>query len=134
MELRRRRADRRTLFYNSLINKNKKKQIKEDIVNDEVKVSRVPFIKIIDENNKRRNEQIIKTQIDRKRAIEEDQKDEPEKNPNELLDNTFDSLKTGIHDAKDKEDYIHTNRDNFKKLETVNQRILFKIFLDIISV
>ena len=84
MELRRRRADRRTLFYNSLITKNKKKQIKEDLVNDEIKVSRVPFIKIIDENNKRRNEQIIKTQIDRKRAIEEDMKDEPEKNKNEL--------------------------------------------------
>ena len=133
-QLKRRRTDSRMLFYENLINKNKKRQIKEDLVTDDVLTSRVPFIKIIDENKRRQQDQIFKTNIDRQQVLEEDMKEEPEKNEHPLLDNTIESMRIGIHDAKDKNKYVSANADNFKALSNDDQRKIFRIFLELISI
>lgn len=133
-ELKRQRTDSRMLFYQDIINKNKNRQIKEDRVLDDVKTSRVPFIKVITENERRKQDQIFKTQVDRQKAMEEDKKEEPEKNENILLDDTLETMKAGIHDSKDKNEYVKNNRENFKNLNNEDQRIIFKIFLDLITI
>lgn len=113
-----------------LIKKYNRKQIKEDKVEDDVRNSRRYDIKKIEENKTRLNDLITKTNIERKRAIENVKKEEPKKNPHNILNNTYDSLKSGFLDTpkNKRHKFIKRNRKNFKELSSLEQKKLFNIY------
>jgi len=83
-------------YYQSLINREQNKTIVDEKVEDPTIISRHHDIKIIDENKKRLNEKRVKTRIEVKRKMEEEQKEEPKKNTHRIQNNTFDSLMAGF--------------------------------------
>lgn len=120
-------------YYNSLIRRIRRRQMKEERVVDDVKMSRSFDIKKIDENKKRLREMLIKTKIDRERAMEKAKPEEPKKNNNIVTGNTtLNSLISGFLDTKkkDRRKFIKENSDNFKKLDDNEQKILFKMYND----
>ena len=117
-------------FYHALIQKGKRKEIKDDKVEDDVKTSRSFRIKTIDDNKRKLKDQLVKTQIERKRAMEEQKKPEPPKNLHKIKNDSLTSLVAGLHDAQSKNEYIKDNRENFVNLPIEEQRQLFRIYLD----
>lgn len=129
-KLRNQRINKSLLYYQMLVNREQKKKRKDEKVFDEVDVSRNHDIKVIQENKKRRAEQIIKTRLDVERKKERKQEEEPKKNKRIITNNNMISLKAGYLDSENKKKYIKDNELNFKNLPTDEQRQLFKIYLD----
>ncbi len=118
------------LYYQMLINRGQKKDIKEDKVFDDVKVSRHFDIKVIDKNKKNQDIQSAKTRLDLDRKMMMKTIEDTERNKRIVSNTSLDSIKAGFLDSIDKKKYIKDNSINFKNLPTEDQRYLFKIFMD----
>lgn len=131
-QMRMNKNNKSLLYYQLLINKGQKKVIKEDKVDDDIKVSRSYDIKVIDKNKINIDIQSAKTRLDVKRRMMMKTLEDTERN-NRIVSNTsLDSLKAGFLDSKNKKKYIKNNSVNFKNLSVEEQRSLYKIFLDYI--
>lgn len=129
-QLRKRRNGNSLNYYQTLVNRGQKQEIPEQKVRDSIRVSRHHDIKVIDKNRENLREMLVKTDVDRKKAMEKHKAKEPAKTTHKIGNVNFDSMVSGLHDAKNKKQYISSNADNFKILEVEDQRKLFKIFLD----
>lgn len=134
LKLRQKRDGNSHNYYQSLIDKGQKQEIPEQEVRDSIKVSRNFDIKVIDKNRENLRNMIVKTDLDRKKAMERRKEKEPKKTNHKIGNVSFDSLMSGLHDSKNKKKYISDNSDNFKTLEVEDQRKLFKVYLDNIDV
>ncbi len=104
---------------------NKTKQAK-----DIVSMSRSKDIKKIEENEQLLSDNIIKSRVNLMRKMRERKKVNIEKNKHIVINNTFEGMRAGIVDSKDKKKYIEANAETFKNLEINEQKIIFKLFLD----
>ena len=129
-KLRRENQNRSLLYYQLLINREQRNVIKEDKVNDDIKVSRSFDIKVIDKNKKNQDIQNAKTRLDVKRKMMMKTDEDNEKSISIVSNTSLDSLRAGFFDSKNKKKYIKQNEVNFKSLEIEEQRTLFKIFMD----
>lgn len=129
-QIRNQKLSKSNRFYNSLLHRNQLSQIREEIVYDDIAVSRSFDIKVIDKNRKNLDDMIIKTSINRKRKMERNKEKDTPKNKSIVNNTSFDGLKAGFIDSKEKEKYIKNNSDNFKALDPCEMKKLFKIFLD----
>ena len=128
----RRRNTRKALdFYNGLINQNKQVENtpKEEIVNDDIKISRSFDIKKIDKNKKNLKELLIKTNIDRKRKIEAKKLPDTITNDHDINNASFESLRNGFVTSTKKDKYISKNKEAFKSLRPTEMKKLMKIYL-----
>ncbi len=127
--MRRKRNGKAHNFYQDIINESQQKTLEDEKVVDSIRLSRHHNIKVIDENKKRLNESIVKTKAEVKRKMEMGKAPIVEKNIREVQNTTFDSLISGFLDSVNKKKYIKINKENFKNLDAVQQRTLFKLYI-----
>ncbi len=126
------RNNKSLLYYQLLINKGQKKVGTEDKVNDDIRVSRNHDIKVINKNKKNQDIQSAKTRLDVKRKMMMKQLEDTERNSRIVSNTSFDGLRAGFLDSKNKKKYIKQNQTNFKNMPVDDQRSLFKLFMDYI--
>ncbi len=129
-KLRKQRNGNTLNYYEAIIKRGQRKEIPEQKVRDSIRVSRHHDIRVIDKNRENLREMLVKTDVDRQKAMKKEEPKEPAKTTHKIGNATFDSLLSGLYDAKNKKQYISSNADNFKTLDKQEQRRLFKIFLD----
>ena len=119
--LKRNRKSKMLNFYDDIITKNQK--IADDIEND-----RLYNIRIIEENQKKMQEEIIKTRQFLAESIKQ-KKQKPDGGDNHIIqNNNIVTLSTGFLTTENKDDYIIENRKNFKNLNLKEQQKLFKLY------
>ena len=125
--LKRNRKNKMLNYYENVVLKNKK--ITDDIEND-----RLYNIRIIEENQKKMQEEIIKTRQFLAESIKQ-KKQKPDGGDNHIIqNNNIVSLSTGFLTTENKDDYIIENRKNFKNLNLKEQQNLFKLYYMYIKV
>ena len=129
-KLRLNRTNRSLLYYQLLINKGQRKEIKEDKVFDDIRVSRNYDIKVIDKNKINLEIQKAKTRLDVDRRMMMKHLEDTERNTRIVSNSSLDGLRAGYLDSINKKKYIKNNSVNFKNLPVEDQRALYKIFLD----
>ncbi len=129
-KMRRRRDGSSLSYYHSLINREQRETIVEEKVIDDVQVSRSFSHREIEKNKRNEEIQSAKTRLDVKRRMMMKQLEDNSKNQRLVSSKSLNGLIAGFLDSKSKKDYIKLNSTNFKSLATIDQRVLFKIFMD----
>lgn len=125
-QLRNQRYGGGILRYDSLVRNNIPKK---EIVKTEIITSRMEDIKEINETKEKLKEEVIKSQINKKKVMNNPEKLKGEVDNNVILNSSLSSLIGGFLTTKQKTNYIKMNKDNFKRLRGEEQKQLLNIYI-----